>query len=91
MDKRRPPDLDMTLEGEFVDPPPPPVLPRVMIWAIIVMALAGALAIAAFALWLALILLPVAIGAGAIAYGVYRFQLWRAQASIGSQRDLWRP
>ena len=94
MSKRRPPDLEMTLEGEFVEPPPPrppPILSRIMVWAIIVAAMAGALAMAAFALWLMMIILPVAVGAGAIAYGIYRFQVWRARGSIGSQRDLWRP
>lgn len=94
MKDHHPPDLEMTLEGEFIEPPPPPVPPilsRIMIWAIIVAALASAAAIAAFALWLMMIILPLAIGAGAIAYGIFRFQAWRAQASVGGQRDLWRP
>jgi hypothetical protein len=84
-------DLDMTLEGRFVEPPRPPLLPRVMLWAIIVAVLAGALSIAAFALWFALLILPVAVGAAVVAYVVFRFQSWRAQRSVGSQRNLWRP
>ncbi len=81
----------MTLEGGFVEPPRPPILPRVMLWAIVVAVLAGALSIAAFALWLALLILPIAVGAAAVAYGVFRFQAWRGQQSVGSQRNLWRP
>ncbi len=93
MNNRRPPDLDldMTLEGGFVQPPRPPILSRVMLWAIVVAVLAGALSIAAFALWLALLILPVAVGAAAVAYGVFRFQAWRSQPSVGSQRNLRRP
>lgn len=81
----------MTPEGAFVDPPRPPILPRIMLWAIIVAILAGALSIAAFALWLALLILPVAVGAAVVAYGVFRFQVWRAQHSVSGQRNLWRP
>lgn len=84
----------MTLEGDFVRPPRPPrppILGQILFWALIVAVIAGALAIAAFALWLAMLILPVALGAGVIAYCIYRFQLWRARQSIGGQRNLWRP
>ncbi|HVY15911.1 MAG TPA: hypothetical protein VHB27_11840 [Rhodopila sp.] len=91
MNTHRPPEIDMTPEGEFVDPPRPPILTRVMMWAIVVAVLAGALSIAAFALWLFLLLLPIALGAAAVAYGVFRFQAWRAQQSVGGQRNVWRP
>jgi hypothetical protein len=91
MNTHRPPELDMTLEGGFVEPPRPPIVSRVMLWAIIVAVLAGALSIAAFALWLAMLVLPVAVGAAVVAYGVFRFQAWRAQPSVGSQRNVWRP
>ena len=91
---QRPPELDMTIEGEFRTPPKPPLLNRILIWAIIVAALAGALVFAALALWLALIILPVAIGAAVIAWAIYRYQAWRAKGaaggSIGGGRDLWR-
>jgi len=84
----------MTLEGEFVTPPPPPQPPfssRIMLWAIVVAVMAGALCIAAFALWLALLVLPVAVGAGVVAWGLFRYRLWRAQKSLGGQRSVWRP
>jgi hypothetical protein len=91
MNNHRPPQLDMTLEGDFVRPRRPPILGQVLFWALIVAIIAGALAVAAFALWLAMLILPVALGAGVIAYGLYRFQLWRARQSLGGQRNLWRP
>jgi hypothetical protein len=94
MNTRQRPEIDMTPEGAFVDPPRPlrpPILSRVMLWAIIVAVLAGALSIAAFALWLALLILPVAVGAAVVAYAVFRFQAWRAQHSVSGQRNLWRP
>ncbi|HET6606413.1 MAG TPA: hypothetical protein VFG62_07085 [Rhodopila sp.] len=91
MNTQRPPELDMTLDGGFVEPPRPPLLSRIMLWAVVVAVLAGALSIAAFALWLALLVLPVAIGAALVAYGVFRFQAWRTQQSLGGQRNLWRP
>jgi hypothetical protein len=46
--------------------------------------LAAALAVAALALWFALILIPVAIVAGLIAWLSFRYRLWRAR------RDDWR-
>lgn len=88
--------LDMTLEGDFVAPPgarpAAPVAERVMAVAVLVAVLAGALALAALLLYLALALIPVVVGAGLIAYGAFRWQLWRARrASLGGQRDLFRP
>jgi hypothetical protein len=53
--------------------------------------IAGGLALAAFALWLALFLVPVALIAGVIAWLAFRFQLWRARNSLGRRTDVWRP
>jgi hypothetical protein len=91
MNQRRPPELDMTLEGEFIAPPKAPISSRILMWAIVVAVVAGALSIAAFALWLALVILPVALGAAVVAWAVYRYRVWRAQTSVGGQRDVWRP
>jgi len=79
---KRPPELDMTLEGEFRSPPKPPLMTRILIWAVIVAVIASALVIAAFALWLALIILPVAVGAAVVAWAIWRFQMWRAGRSV---------
>jgi hypothetical protein len=91
MTQHRPPELDMTIEGEFVSPPKAPVSSRILMWAIVVALIAGALSFAAFALWLALIILPVALGAAAVAYAMFRYRVWRAQRSMAGQRDVWRP
>ncbi|HBK06770.1 MAG TPA: hypothetical protein DDZ81_13015 [Acetobacteraceae bacterium] len=80
----------MTIEGEFVEPRSAPIANRILLWAIVVAVLAGALSIAALALWFALMILPVAVGAGAVAYGVYRYRLWRMQSALSGQRNLWR-
>ncbi len=89
----RPPELDMTIEGEYRTPPKPPFMTRVLIWAIVVAVLVGSFALAAFALWLALVILPVALGAAVVAWLIWRFQVWRGNASIrGSgnrRRDIY--
>jgi hypothetical protein len=90
MKANRPPELDMTVEGEFVSPPRPPVSSRIMLWAIVIAIIAGGLSLAAFALWLALLILPVAFGAAVVAYVVFRYRVWRGQRGVGGQRNVWR-
>ena len=88
-----PPELDMRADGSFrlpPQPPRPPLLTRIFIWAVVIAVITGGLAAAAFALWLALILVPVALLAGVIAWLAFRFQLWRARGSVSGQRDVWR-
>lgn len=89
--KSMPPDLDMTPDGRFLDPPATPVIARVVRGAIVVAAISGVAAAALLALWFALLLIPVAIGAGLLAWAAFRFQLWRAGRSFGRERDLSRP
>lgn len=93
------PVIDMTPEGEFVDMRPPPGAPpfgrlplgtKVMGISILAAVLAGFAAITLLALWLALQLIPIAIGAGLIAYGVFRFQAWRAGRSLGGNGNWLR-
>ena len=81
----------MTIKGEFVSPPKAPISSRILMWAIVVAILAGAFSLAAFALWVALIILPVAFGAAVVAWAVFRYRIWRAQRSMGGQRTVWRP
>jgi len=72
----------MTPDGSFVDRPQPgvpPVSAQIMGYAILVAVVAGAGAIALLALWLALTLIPVLIGAALIAFLVFRVQLWWAR------------
>ena len=80
----------MTIEGEFVSPPTAPISSRILLWAIVVAVLAGALCLAAFALWLALLILPVAAGAAIVAWAMYRYRVWRIQKSLGGQPGLRR-
>ncbi|HEX3576468.1 MAG TPA: hypothetical protein VHU42_17865 [Rhodopila sp.] len=91
MNQRRPPELDMTIEGEFVSPPKAPISSRILMWAVVVAIVAGALSMAAFALWLALLILPVAFGAAVVAWVVFRYRIWRAQRATAGQRNVWRP
>jgi hypothetical protein len=93
MSDRVPPELDMLSDGSFrlpPQPPRPPILTRIFIWAAVVAVIAGGLAVAAFALWIALILIPVAVAAAVIAWLAFRFQIWRAGRSVGGQRNVWR-
>jgi hypothetical protein len=91
MSDRYPPELEMRVDGSYRTPPRPPLLTRIFIWAAVIAVIAGGLALAAFALWLALFLVPVALIAGVIAWLAFRFQLWRARNTIGRGRDVWRP
>jgi hypothetical protein len=91
MPRYQPPQLDMLPDGSFRQPPRTPVVTRIFVWAAIIAAIAGALSVAAFALWIALILLPVAIAAGVIAWLAMRFQLWRARRDSAGRREVWRP
>ena len=91
MPRYQPPDLDMLPDGSFRRPPRPPVATRIFIWAAVIAAIAGALSVAAFALWIALILLPVAVAAAVIAWLAMRFQLWRARRDSSARREVWRP
>jgi hypothetical protein len=74
MSDRRPPELDLLPDGSF-RPRRPPFAARIFAWAIVIAAVAAALAVAAFALWLAVILIPVVVVAGLIAWLAFRYQL----------------
>jgi hypothetical protein len=78
----------MTADGAFVAPAEPAAAPR-SLWAMrlgigaaIVAAVAAALAVAALVLWVASIMIPVALVAGVVAYSAFRFQGWRAKRSM---------
>jgi hypothetical protein len=83
---RRPPVLDMTPEGEFRDPAPPPrrgtldrILGRVGGIALLVALAAGGLVLAGLAIMFAALALPVLIVAGAIGAGSLWWRLRRAR------------
>ena len=81
--------IDMTLEGEFVSPPPqarPPIGARIMLWAIVAMVLAVTLLIVAVTFWFVVMVLPLVLAAALIAYLAFRYQLWRAGRSFTIRR-----
>ncbi|MDE2005658.1 MAG: hypothetical protein KGI51_03750 [Rhodospirillales bacterium] len=78
---RRPPMIEMRLDGEFLAPPRSTWPVRIAGAAIVVAVLAGVLALAALAFWVAIAMVPVALAAGLIAWGAIRFQLWRLRRS----------
>jgi hypothetical protein len=77
MNGRRPPELDLLPDGRY-RPRRLPLASRIFAWAMIMAVIAAGLAVAALALWVALILIPVVVLAGLIAWLAFRYQLWRA-------------
>jgi len=82
----------MRLDGSF-PPPRGATLPMKIAGAALTVAiLAGALALAALVVWIVMwavmILVPLALLAGGVAWAAYRFQMWRARGSLGGPRDL---
>jgi hypothetical protein len=91
---RQPPQIEMTPDGRFRDPPSVPLATRIARTAVVVAALTGALAVFVLMLWFALALIPIAIGAGLVAWAAIRFQLWRmrrAGAANAGARSIYRP
>ena len=82
--------IDMTPEGQFRGPPPTPWASRILRYAIVVGVLAAGLAMAAFALWFALMLIPIVIGAALVAYAAFRWRLWKARRAYTGRHDLTR-
>lgn len=81
------PVLDMTPDGAFRTPP---WASRILRYAIVVAVLAGGLAMAALALWFALMLIPVVLAAALVAYVALRWRIWQAQRAQSGRGDLWR-
>jgi hypothetical protein len=82
------PVLDMTPDGQFRDPAAPPASVAILRYAIIAAVLCGSLALAALVLWFALLLIPVAIVAGVIAYAAFKWRIWRMRSSFRGHRDI---
>jgi hypothetical protein len=97
MVERRPYDIDMRPDGTFVDAarstrPPGWTPPRssglskgLALGAVIV----GSVIVAGLALSLALVLVPIAIGAALIGYVALRVQLWRVRRK-GTPAEAWK-
>lgn len=81
------PVIDMTPDGQFAGMRPTRTADRVLGAAIIAAVIFGALALAALVLWVALALIPIALGAAVVAWGAWRFRLWRRGGSLfGGER-----
>jgi hypothetical protein len=77
--------IDINPDGTFREPPRAPLSVRIMRVAVAIAAVAAVLALAAFAVASLFVLIPLALGAGAIGYGAFRWRVWQAgrQASGG--------
>ena len=85
---RIPPVIDMAPDGTFRTKPPgmrAPLSFKLLLGATIVAVLAGAAAVAALALWIAALLLPVAVVAVVGAWGAYEYRAWRRGVPGGSR------
>ena len=82
--------LDMTPDGKFRTPPPTPWASRILRYAILTGLVAAGLAMAAFALWFALMLIPIVIGAALVAYAAFRWRLWKTRRASPRRYDLTR-
>lgn len=78
--------IEMTLEGEFVSPPRPPIGARIMIWAIVAMVLSVAVLIVALTFWFVVMILPLVLAAALVAYLAFRYQVWRGGRSFTIRR-----
>lgn len=91
--QRRPPVLDMTPEGDFREPAPPPrasrldrILGRVGGLALLVAVAAGGLVLAGLAIFFVSLILPVLIVAGAVGAASIWWRLRRLRKQGGAVR-----
>ncbi len=82
------PVLDMESDGSFRQTGSFSLSQRVAAFGLIAAVVAGGLAIAMLALWLALALIPIALGAALVAWGAWRFNVWRNGGSLRRQSDI---
>ena len=80
---RRPPVIEMSVDGRFIDPRRIRWPMRIAGIALMVAVVAGAIGIAALALWIATLLIPLAVFAGCVAWIAYKFQSWRQSPAAG--------
>jgi len=91
MNEHLPPEIEMRPDGSFVDPPTVPWSVRILRVAIILAVLSAALAGAILLIGFALFLIPVAIGAAVVAWAAFRYRLWKVSRSAGGTRNIFRP
>jgi predicted RND superfamily exporter protein len=95
---REPPIIDMLPDGSFRDPPRRggnrPIVPlpaKLVLAAVAIAAIGLSILVAAVAIWVVSMLLPVVILAAAAAYGLFRFQRWQMlRRQAGAVRSPWQ-
>jgi predicted RND superfamily exporter protein len=91
---REPPIIDMRPDGTFQEPPRRPAVPlqaKLMLGAVIVTAVGVSIAVAAVAIWVVSMLLPVIVLSAAVAYGLYKFQRWQLlRRHQGTPGSIWQ-
>lgn len=83
---RTPPVIDMAPDGTFRTKPSglrAPLSFKLLLGATIVAVVAGAFAVAALALWVAAMLLPVVIIAAFVAFAALKYRRWRRGTAVG--------
>ena len=90
---RRPPVIDMTPDGSFRAPPRGmPLSTKLVIGGVLVAAACASFAVAALAIWVVSLVLPVAIIAGAVAWIAWKVKLSQARSGavqpFGPRRNL---
>lgn len=90
MAPQQPPVIDMTPDGRFREPPQAsgarvPVSFKLLIGAVVVAVLAGTAAVAALALWVVSMLLPVMVIAGGVAYAAFKYRQWRHRGGLSAR------
>lgn len=90
MKEHLPPEIEMRPDGSFVDPPALPLSAKVFRVALVVAVLAAALAGAVFLVGVALFMIPLALGSAVVAWGAFRYRMWKMGRSVGGGRDVFR-
>ena len=94
MVNRLPPQIDVLPDGSYREIPVrgPSLVTQVGRYALVVAVLAGVVALASLAFWLAISLIPIAIGAGLVAWAAFRFRVWQMSrnSSFRGPPDIFR-
>ena len=78
---QRPPTIDMRPDGSFRQVPPRAGLPisfKLMMGAVVTLVLAGSVAVAAAAVWVLSMILPILIVAGGVVWGMLKWRRWQS-------------
>ncbi|MCX7384200.1 MAG: hypothetical protein NT133_22895 [Alphaproteobacteria bacterium] len=70
-------EIRMTADGRFIDPPPTPIATKIFRMALLVAVASAALGFAVLAIWFTLMLIPLALAAGAVAWAAWRWRMWK--------------